>query len=78
MQILNHYVVHPKLYSWMSFLSQQKNENKNKAEKKKRGRRKCLGVMETFTLFFFWNIHSSDTVYGFLAGYAHGETYQNG
>ena len=28
--------------------------------------------------FFFWNIHSSDTVYGFLAGYAHGETYQNG
>ena len=28
--------------------------------------------------FFFWNIHSSDTVYGFLAGYTHGETYQNG
>lgn len=66
----------------MSFLSQQKNENKNKAEEKMKKKREAgenvWGWWKHSLFFFFSNIHSSDTVYGFLTGYAHGETYQNG
>ena len=45
----------------MSFLSQQKNENKNKAEEKlkKKRQEKMFGDDG--------NTHSSDTVYGFFS-----------